>query len=266
MHQLWLRCQQSVFSLTFENAEGRISSGTGFKVGGFLVTNNHVVQVPTAKHIVLRSVAPDGHTTVYERRFGRREFSTLLVDGDPEESWDYAVLKIEDPSFAAIPSLDLVESSDIRIGDTVGLFGFQFEQPQLSMHMGYLSSQYYKAGVHYLQLDSSVNHGNSGGPLLDAQTGRVVGVVTRKATGLTGQFDELLQSFKQNITQLRALQSAGSFVTVGGIDPVAATVAMQSQMERIARELSRSANVGIGYAYHASKVRVAIGHLLGQSG
>lgn len=265
MHELWQRCQQSVFSITFENANGRISSGTGFKAGGYLITNNHVIQVPNSRHITLRSVGVDGHTTFYEKRFGHLEFRSFLVDGDPVESWDYAVLNIPDIRFKEIPSLDLLDTDDVRIGDAIAIFGYQFDQPQLSMHSGYLSSQYKKASVHYLQLDSSINHGNSGGPLVHSQTGRVFGVVTRKATGLTKQFDDLLLSFKQNISELEKLQSSGGFAILAGINPVASTMAMQKQMEQVARELSRSANVGIGYAYHISKVRASIKNLLQQA-
>jgi len=259
MNDLWLRIQPSVFSLTFENAEGRISSGTGFKVGNFLVTNNHVIQVASARRIILRSVISDSHTTAVNLTFGHLEFRNMLLDGDPEDSWDFAILRVNDPSFLDTPSLELEYDDEVLIGTQVALFGYQFDQPQLSIHMGYISSQYMKAGVHYLQLDSSVNQGNSGGPLINVKTGRVLGLVTRKATGLTKQFDELLLAFKQNIDQLQLMQ--GNKVYVAGLDAVASALATQFQMERIAREIGRSANVGIGYAYHIRKVRTSLENL-----
>lgn len=185
MYEQWLRFHSSVFSITFENAEGRITSGSGFKAGGFLVTNNHVLQVPDARRIILRNVRRDGNTPGVDLSFGHLEFRNMLVDGDPEASWDYALLRVSAPEFAAIPDLALAPDDSVDVGRKVVLFGYQFEQPNLSMHVGYISSQYQKAGVHYLQLDSSVNHGNSGGPLIEAASGQVVGIVTRKATGLT---------------------------------------------------------------------------------
>lgn len=260
MQTLWLKIQPSVFSITFENAEGRISSGTGFKIGSFLVTNNHVIQTSNAKRIVIRSVLQDGYSPAIELKFGHLMFRQMLIEGDAVNSWDYAILKIENPSFLAAPSLQLEDHDEVSIGSNVALFGYQFDQPQLSMHQGNISSQYYKAGVHYIQLDSSVNHGNSGGPLIDTNTGRVIGLVTRKATGLTVQFDELLQSLKKNINMLQAMQSGGVFIS--GLDPVAATLAIQTQMEHLAREISRSANVGIGYAYHIRKVRSSLKNLV----
>lgn len=259
MRELWTRLHASVCSLTFENANGRITSGTGFKVGEFLITNNHVIQVPSAKRIVIRSVGNDGYSTALNLSLGHLEFQTLLVEGDPETAWDFAILRIPAPEFRALPSLEIADDEDFQVGDQIGVFGYQFEQAHLSMQMGYLASQYHRAGVHYLQLHSSVNHGNSGGPLVDVRTGKVRGIVTRKATGLTEQFEALMQSFQQNIAQLQGMQQGGMRAYVAGLDPVAAMLATQGQMQRIAFEIGRSANVGIGYAYHIRKVRESIG-------
>ncbi|MCK9388852.1 MAG: serine protease [Sulfuritalea sp.] len=261
MLNLWQRCHASVFSLTFESDEGRISSGTGFKVNDLLVTNNHVMQIQGARRIVLRSVLQDSYTRNVELSFGHPEFRSMLLDGDPETGWDYAVLKVPHPAFAAVPALQLDESEDVQVGTQIALFGFQFEQSNLSMHVGYVSSQFQRADVRYIQLDSSVNQGNSGGPLINFASGRVIGMVTRKATGLTQQFDDLHKAIRQNIDLLQASQRSGARGTVGGVDPVVATIAIEVQMERIAKEIARSANVGIGYAYHIKKVRDSIANL-----
>lgn len=261
MHDLWKKIHLSIFSITIENAGTRISSGTGFKIGNYLVTNNHVIQVPGSRSVV-RSVLADGHSTSLDLVFDKFQFYRMLVDGDQENGWDYAIIKIEDSSFSALPSLVMEDHDLVLIGSQVGIFGYQFDQPQLSMHVGYVSAQYPKAGVGYIQLDLSVNHGNSGGPLVDVKTGRVIGLVTRKATGLTKQFDELLKAFRQNVVQLQALKKSGMQASIAGLDPVKATLTIQVQMERIAMEISRSANVGIGYAYQISKIRDSFCHLI----
>lgn len=258
MRELWQHLHASVCSLTFENAQGRITSGTGFKVGEFLITNNHVIQVPSAERIVIRSVHSDGYSTALNISLSYQDFRTLLVEGDPVTAWDFAIIRVPHPEFSGLPSVEIADDSDFRVGDQISIFGYQFEQAHLSMHMGHLASEYHRAGVHYLQLDSSVNHGNSGGPMVDVRTGKVRGIVTRKATGLTEQFEALMQSFQQNIAQLRAMQQGGIQAFVAGLDPVAAMLATQGQMHRIAVEISRSANVGIGYAYHIDKVKESL--------
>jgi len=50
---------------------------------------------------------------------------------------------------------------------------------------------------------------------MDPERGDVVSIVTRKATGLTRQFDALVLSFEQNI---RALQASQSVMRVGAVD------------------------------------------------
>lgn len=261
MHELWQQCQASIVSLTFQNADGRMSSGTGFKVGSFLITNNHVMHVPGFKRMSMRSVQADGHTTAYEEEFGHLQFRDMLEDGDQEAGWDYAVLRVPGLSFSTLPSLELQPSDHVQVGSAVALFGYQFDNPNLSIHAGHLSSQYQKAGVHYLQLDCSVNQGNSGGPLIDVATGKVLGIVTRKATGLTEQFDVLVAALDRNIQALDASQRGGGQVRLMGIDPIGAIRESQAQMGVLAREIRRSANVGVGYAYQIRKVREALARL-----
>jgi S1-C subfamily serine protease len=260
MHALWQSIFASVISLTFSDASGRITSGSAFKIGNYLVTNNHVIQVPTASQVTLRLVQADGHTTSLEVTLSYHEFRALLVDGEPEQSWDYAVLKLP-AEFLGIPSLSFSKTNAIEVGTDVYLFGYQFEQPNLSMHSGAISSQYFRSGVHYIQLDASVNHGNSGGPLVEAKSGQVIGIVTRKATGLTKQFDELHRALQANVRLIGDAVSSGAMIQVGGVNFAQATLSSQVALERLAREVARSANVGIGYAYEATRVRLSISHL-----
>jgi hypothetical protein len=114
-----------------------------------------------------------------------------------------------------------------------------------------ISSIYQTGPTNILQIDGSVNHSNSGGPLLDVESGEVLGIITRKATGLTQMFQQLLQSFDENI---KALQGAKGKIGLSGVDPIAALVAGQHQMQRVAWEIERSANVGIGYAFNMAHV------------
>jgi hypothetical protein len=151
--------------------------------------------------------------------------------------------------------LTLAPSDGVKVGTPVGLLGFQFDQQNLSIHSGVIASTYVLAGVDYLQLDASVNSGNSGGPLLDLETGEVIGVVTRKATGLTKQFDQLISNFDSNIKVFEAVQGQ---VGLAGIDVFKVLTITQAQLRAVATEIRRSANVGIGYAYSLRKIRAGV--------
>lgn len=215
------------------------------------MTNNHVYVAPGASNVELRFVNEDGHTTRVAKTISYLDFQQRLQMGLSETSWDYAILTLDDAEFNTIPSLSLSESGEIRIGQRIAVLGFQFDQTNLSIKQGILSSRYTRAGVKYLQVDASVNQGNSGGPLINIENSRVVGIVTRKHTGMTNAFDNLQESFANNI---QALQAAQGIMGLGGIDPIIVLIVGQNQMKITAEELRRSANVGIGYAYELDEI------------
>ena len=250
--KVWANAHCSVCSLSFLSGNDKVSSGSAFLADGRLITNNHVIQVPPATHVRVCFVGDDGSTETASTVLTVREFGAKLLDGQPESSWDYAIFDVWD-EFSDLPSLKFAETSWApTIGQPVAMLGFHFDNENLSVHGGVLASSYSRGEVRYLQIDGSVNQGNSGGPLIDAETGAVIGIVTRKATGLTRQFDQLLQSFEENI---KALEGAQSVMRVGAVDPLEALTVSQRQMALVAQEMKRSANVGIGYAYTADRVR-----------
>ena len=257
---LWKKVYKSICSIVYYKDGERIASGTGFKVGDKLITNNHVIQVPQATDVLLRFVKEDGYTDSASKRMSLTDFQTRVLDIMPEDSWDYAILDFNIPEFDTIPSLCLSNQDNFAIGQSVALLGFQFDQPNLSIHTGILSSRFVKKDVKYLQLHISVNYGNSGGPLIDPKTTEVVGIVTRKMTGLTRQFDKLLESFGQNIRVLEQA-SKGGRVQMFGVDPIDVFKVSQTQMAKISLEIKRSANVGVGYAYELEKIRESLDKL-----
>ena len=254
---LWTRTYRSICSITAFESSKRIGSGTGFKVGNRLVTNYHVVQLPTATQFEFRFVGVDSQTDSISKVFSTSELLASTSDSMPIDSWDYIILDPDWAELAAIPSLTLASNDQLRIGQPIALFGYQFDQANLSIHSGILSSRFVVNGVKILQVDASVNQGNSGGPLVDPINSQVIGIVTRKLTGLTEEFDKLMESFARNVKVLE--QSRGSVrIMVAGIDPIEALRLTQAQMARVSIEIKRAANVGVGYAYEVEKIRQGI--------
>ncbi|HZZ83400.1 MAG TPA: S1C family serine protease [Anaeromyxobacteraceae bacterium] len=99
-----------------------------------------------------------------------------------EPKLDLAILEVVG---AAARPLPLGDSTALAPGDPLVLLG----NPQgltFTAHeakVGYPSRNFF--GTAFVQLNGSVNPGNSGGPLLDG-AGRVVGIVSRKVTGADG--------------------------------------------------------------------------------
>ena len=137
--------------------------GSGFVIdeGGYIVTNNHVVN--GAEEINVSFI--DG-----------RELEATLVGVDPQT--DLALLKVE--SDEDLPWLRFGDSDEARVGDWVLAIGNPFGLGGTAT-AGIISARGrdIQSGPYddYLQIDAPINSGNSGGPVFNAD-GEVIGVNT----------------------------------------------------------------------------------------
>src|SRR3954451_9149511 len=151
----------------FGNPSGGSSQaeGSGFVYDdqGDIVTNAHVV---------------DGQTGIKVRFLNGKVVNATLVGKD--ESTDIAVIKVDVPSSQLHP-LSIGTSSNVQVGQTVAAIGSPFGLPE-TMTAGIVSAvdrtitapnNFSISGS--IQTDAAINHGNSGGPLLDT-AGNVIGV------------------------------------------------------------------------------------------
>ena len=239
-----------VVFVTFYDGDNKIASGSAFFSKDKIVSNNHVF------HPKEGDFSPN--TNVKLRVFGSEftfwysELNRYVVSGSTVDNHDYIVLDISNANFFDGKfQFELGTHDDISVGEQILIMGYPFERENLTSHVGHVSAKYIEGGVHVIQLDASVNNGNSGGPLIDPSTKKVIGIVTRKATGLASQFDELIHSFDSNATVLSKLQGLSwGKLTIGEIFATS-----QRQMKEIARNIKRSANVGIGYAFSCNKLK-----------
>ena len=150
----------------FGNTQQQQSIGSGFVIdkAGHIVTNYHVVQ---------------GAKTVQVSFSNHESMAAKVVGSDP--ATDIAVLKVSAPSRALRP-LTLGNSSTVEVGDQVIAIGNPLGYDR-SVTSGIVSAvqrsitapnQVSTIG-HVIQTDAALNHGNSGGPLLNAD-GDVIGV------------------------------------------------------------------------------------------
>ncbi len=138
-------------------------SGFVFDENGHIVTNQHVVA---------------GASSVSVSFWNGVERDGRVVGTDP--STDLAVLRVDAPASLLQP-LRLADSSAVAVGDPVLAFGSPFGL-EGTVTAGIVSALHREmtAPNNYtitdtIQTDAAINHGNSGGPLLDRR-GRVIGV------------------------------------------------------------------------------------------
>ena len=254
--ELITKVKSGVFQIAFEVNRDNIGNGTGFIVKDGFVTNSHVIRRGTGDAIVLKLIKDIENNTFEEIRLLSETILNSIVVESPEEEYDFAYIKISEPEFENRHVFEFIDPKYICVGEQIIFLGYPFGMDQLTAHVGYISSKHKRNDIEILQIDGSVNGGNSGGPLIDLKSGKVAGIVTRAVTGLIEeQMKELIKALKTN---QEVLSKAKGIIKIGSIDPVDALKASQAAMEKIAKDLYRSANVGIGYAYSSEYVSIHI--------
>jgi serine protease Do len=152
-----------------------MGSGVVIDAGGYIMTNAHVVANARRVEVVLPGQGEDGAAAARLISHGRRIEASII--GIAKEL-DLALLKIDD---AASPApLPLADYDALRQGQLVFAFGSP-EGLRNSVTMGVVSAVARQPDVDnplvYVQTDAPINHGNSGGPLVDVD-GRIVGINT----------------------------------------------------------------------------------------
>src|SRR5918912_3193388 len=160
----------------FPQQETQRALGSGFVIdkAGHIITNYHVIA--GAKSV---EVSFSNHDSMKARVVGK----------DP--GTDIAVLKVNTRSRALTP-LTLGNSDALRVGDAVVAIGNPFGLDR-SVTAGIVSALQREIQApnsyaidHVIQTDAAINHGNSGGPLLNTN-GRVIGVNAQIETGQAGE-------------------------------------------------------------------------------
>jgi S1-C subfamily serine protease len=145
-----------------EQAQGQ-GSGFVYDAEGHIVTNQHVV---------------DGADTVSVRFWDGSTYDGTVVGSDP--STDLAVVKVDAPA-NVLQALALGNSDDLTVGEPVVALGSPFGL-EGTVTSGIVSALHRQMTApnnftinDSIQTDAAINHGNSGGPLVNG-AGEVVGV------------------------------------------------------------------------------------------
>ena len=146
--------------------QGGLGSGAIITRDGYILTNNHVVDGADRITVTLKG--------------SRKEHPAKVIGADRET--DVAIIKIDAKDLNLNP-IKIGDSSKVRVGDVVLAVGNPLGLGQTVTH-GIVSAlnrrtlDISRGGYeNFIQTDASINVGNSGGPLIDAQ-GRFIGMNT----------------------------------------------------------------------------------------
>jgi S1-C subfamily serine protease len=161
---VYKRASKGVVEISAGGTQGR-AQGSGFvyDADGHIVTNQHVVA---------------GASSVSVSFWNGVELDAVVVGTDP--STDLAVLRVDAPA-GLLSALRLADSSAVEVGDPVLALGSPFGL-EGTITSGIVSALHREMTApnrftitDTIQTDAAINHGNSGGPLLDRR-GQVIGV------------------------------------------------------------------------------------------
>jgi len=138
-----------------------LGSGVVVSTGGYILTNNHVVEAADEIEVALHD---------------DRKLLAKVVGSDPDT--DLAVLRVEAKD---LPAITFGSSENLRVGDVVLAIGNPLGIGQ-TVTSGIVSGLG-RSGLgintfeNFIQTDAAINQGNSGGALVDAR-GNLVGINT----------------------------------------------------------------------------------------
>ena len=167
---------QSWDASTREVVDEALAQGSGVVIaeGGYIVTNNHVIEDGNAYQVLL----PSGEKVDAE-----------LIGAD--SSTDLAVLKVDADAAAQLTPVEFGSSTDLLVGSTVIAIGNPGGETLANtvtqgivsaLQRSNVKASNTSRAIDYIQHDASINNGNSGGGLFNYK-GELVGINTLKYSG-----------------------------------------------------------------------------------
>lgn len=128
-------------------------------------------------------------------------------------SYDIAILHVD----GLTGNVDFAKYDEVCVGEDCFIVGYPLCLPHQSISKGIISAKGRRLGTQFpfelFQIDARINYGNSGGPVFQDGTGKVLGIVTAKYIPFLTEVDEL-RKFLKNVPQAPSNQG----VSIMGIN------------------------------------------------
>ena len=195
----------TIYTASPKGGSKKVQKGVG---SGVLVDNNQII---TAAHVV------DG-ATIIEVLFndGKRIKADVVTS---LKASDIALIQLKRAHPTAPPAV-LADSDETRIGSEVFIIGSPFGISQ-TLSVGHLSGRMNRGlmvggtPIEFLQTDTAINTGNSGGPMFNTE-GEVIGIVSFILTK-SGGFEGIGFATSSNTAKEALLTSSGVLAGFEGI-------------------------------------------------
>ncbi len=240
--QIYRQAVDAVVLVTAAELKSRSHSiGTGaiIRKDGLVITNAHVVYNDELGRIYrkLNVYLKPPRVTGNIQRDATRKYKASIVHYS--KSLDLAVLRLNNiPAWLKLKTIEFNDSDDVEIGDPVVAIGHPEQGGLWTLTTGTISSQLDDfqevSGKNVFQTETSINKGNSGGPLIDAN-GYMIGInsnIARKGKSGT-VITSINFSIKSNVAR-RWLRKVGfSFGSIANVAQTPSNIPSESPAPRI---------------------------------
>jgi S1-C subfamily serine protease len=217
------------------------AKGTGFVLtgGSIITTNSHVVGNCSVEELIGISSVSDEPV-----KFSRMET-------DPAR--DLALLCASKP----LPSsLELSGNENPVVETEVETWGYplRYQQPAPILSRGYIAGYTVKPGtsVKHLIVNGALNPGNSGGPLVDRATGKVIGIVVEKWTLWSPNIETAIRGFSHP-----QVGTGGTFSRINA-QGQRESVTDQEMLSEVLKEFYNVSQVMVGEAISVSELNAFV--------
>lgn len=168
INTLYEKYKQAVFKLIIRDDSDRIlGSGTGFVLGDYLITNNHVVDIEGAEYLEVFDYT--GEKVAWDKFY------------DKDEYYDFAIFTL--PEGNTVPTFPYYSISQHNVGEEVFTIGNPAGSASFTLTKGMVSGKINRG----YQIDNDVFFGASGSPVFNEE-GEVLGIVTAIDSSNTASF------------------------------------------------------------------------------
>jgi serine protease Do len=146
-----------------------------------------------------------------------------VIFNDP--NLDIAIIEFQQ---SINPGVTIGDSNNVLIGQEAFVVGFPSHTTDITALSANIAGFQNNNGIQLIKIDASVNHGNSGGPLFNAN-GELIGIVNAKSGNLSQFLNQVQQANPQ------------ASMSIGGINPV-------QVIQQLIGEMKKNLNLGMGSA------------------
>ena len=235
---------QRIADATFRIVTGN-SSGSGFSFinDRLIITNHHVIEPHLTSGTSIQAITETGTA-----------LPVRLIAFSDKSQFDFAILELQQTLPTGRNILQPATAPNTTRGARILFSGFPHGIPHLLVHEAVVSAP---LGQHAFYVDGSINGGNSGGPIVDAATGEVVGIVTQRRF-LGGQELQTLAPQVQQLSQHCAAIAGRGHVEIMGINFGEFAAMMAQGLGAMSQVIQANANSGIGIGFHIQYVNTEL--------